>query len=932
MTEPAREIEPKDDHDITPPFLTGLKGGGETTPGGASLSAVESNPEPPNTGSVADQEASGSNVVKGPWKTNVPVTATDMLKPGGLVAVVKKKSPMLAIVITLAGLVTGVGIFGGSTLLPMGIVANVVQKFNPAQETSLSIRTNRMLVSKLVKGTTTGSCSVIKIACRYTRPSNRFLAQLEKNGIQLMDSKGRIVKASKWLPNTRPKSYRYFNNESESVVVEAKNLKRILLDDDAFRARFSNATRTRFMSVTDNVFNTIKARFTFNTNDRLKDTPDEKAVTGEVDELSALDDNGAKAAANAGTAEAEVAAETFAKNELKTTAEEILEKLGKAGKGDAIILAAGAACLISDTPSIIIKANRAFQMAQLIKYSAVFLSAFGAIKAGDATPAEAGAIGAVLTKVVADKSAMDSFGMRYVMTGDKLPKKTDGYKAFSPGSSMIKKFGGMAKLSNNTAKIQTCKYMMNPVAGASLNAVMAGTGVGIVAAAVNFAAGYVIGTAIEKFAPTIVDLVIENSPISMTSILEFFFGDLTKGLKGEAVGDALTSGAAHMMGQTANAGGNMPLTVPQAVAYDNATKQVQLAYAKEDRATKSPLDASSQNTFLGSIVQKLIPYFTSSGSTLGSFSNTFSSISNTVVGSFGLALNPLAVSAASPNGDEYKLCDDPEITGNGTAAGPFCNIIYGVPTKYLDKDPVDVMNNLIVKGEIDEDTGEPKEGLKDWVELCTDGTTDQANNCKITDETADYALYTIDHRIQVAMDEDDTTTSSTPPTTTDPTTPDTPSTGDAKQLAQQILANNKIDLSYVGSAGVAVKKDVQAAANGKKGSAGAMTSAAILQLIANLGKNHTVSVSAIQSGGMGHSTGSKHYKGDAVDFSVLDGTVVTGRNRPSFTIIRAAEEIWPTGSAFGQKLCGPAAPLPRGWSTFNDGCTHLHLDVPAGTP
>jgi hypothetical protein len=332
-------------------------------------------------------------------------------------------------------------------------------------------------------------------------------------------------------------------------------------------------------------------------------------------------------------------------------------------------------------------------------------------------------------------------------------------------------------------------------------------------------------------------------------------------------------------------------------------------------------------------------------------------MSKIVTGSFGMALQPIGASAASNPGDEYKQCQDPEIMAGNIAAGPFCNIIYGIPPEYLDKDPVAIVNNLVDKnedgsdntgpyaGNVDSETGDPipNSDLAKWIDLCTDGTTDEAANCMLSaknvhdkPEIVDFALYTIDHRIQKSMDEDETTTTaSSTPTSTTPT----PSTGDAQQLAKEILANNKIDLSYVGSAGVSPKDDVEAAAEGKVGTAGVMTDARILQLIAAIGQNHSVQVTAIQSGGTGHCGGKDkaacpddpHYIGKAVDIDKLDGSPVQGRNGPSITIIKIAENTW-TGGRFGQSTCpGSTAPLPNGWITFPDTCNHLHLDV-VGTP
>jgi cell division septation protein DedD len=141
-----------------------------------------------------------------------------------------------------------------------------------------------------------------------------------------------------------------------------------------------------------------------------------------------------------------------------------------------------------------------------------------------------------------------------------------------------------------------------------------------------------------------------------------------------------------------------------------------------------------------------------------------------------------AANAASADGSQYTLCSDPSISSpfgsDPIAAGPFCNIEYGIPPKYLDKDPEQVAHELQDKGQIDPITGDvipqkdppisiplpgdtstqdQKGSLSGWIDLCTDGSNAHAADCQITDDTADYALYVIDHRIQTTMDGEDAT-------------------------------------------------------------------------------------------------------------------------------------------------------------------------------
>jgi len=212
----------------------------------------------------------------------------------------------------------------------------------------------------------------------------------------------------------------------------------------------------------------------------------------------------------------------------------------------------------------------------------------------------------------------------------------------------------------------------------------------------------------------------------------------------------------------------MPLTVDQAIANASVTKEVQIAYAEEDRSTLSPFDASSKNTFLGSMVHNLLPFY----GQLNSVSGVLKTVGNIPFVSLSSLLKPSSAGAAD-TAAQFSLCDDPAIKDKGIAAGPFCSVEYGIPSEYLDLDPQSVVEQLIASGDIDENTGEPLDkessgdetasSLKNWMEICTDGSTDQLASCKI-DKSNDpagaklvslYAIYTIDHRIQMAMDGED---------------------------------------------------------------------------------------------------------------------------------------------------------------------------------
>ncbi|NCQ54491.1 hypothetical protein COV88_00500 [Candidatus Saccharibacteria bacterium CG11_big_fil_rev_8_21_14_0_20_41_19] len=716
------------------------------------LKKAESN----GTAGSNNDDSGGSDNVKnaeenpsGDWQNNVsgdkPATS------GRRFGFVKKKGPLTAIILTVVGGSIGIGGLLSPALLTQSILANLVQKFN-LQETSMTMRANKLLVSKLAGNATQGICKPITIMCKFTRPSNRFLSQLEKNGIKAVGSGSSTVEKNLLFPNTRPKSYEFTDSAGKKITATAEELSSKLLDNAEFRAAFHKASNSRFMSLTDSVFTSIKNKFGFNITDKLKSAKSEEDLTKKVGNELEAEGSAAKA-----LAKGEKGAEVEIKNLLEKEVETTSKKLAKSGKGGLVGLVAGGVCLVADAPKLITKAVRAFQMAQLIKYSMVFLSAFGAIKAGDATPAEASTIGDELTKIGSNgKSAMDSFGMNNAINSTTKPS-TDDYKQFIPANKITSNLGSYNKVVSGAVKTNTCKVTTSIEFGAAVDVALSGTT--LVGGVINIAAGYALGEVIAMVAPPIIKAITEVIPTE--KILGWFLNDLTKDINGEQVGDALASGASHVMGQAANAGGNMPLSVDDAVAYNGLTKQVQLAYAEEDRATLSPFDISSPNTMLGSIVQKLIPYYTSASSGVGSITHSLSFIGNLVMGSFGAALQPLTAGAESADTNQYQLCQDPML--EDVAAGPYCNIIYGVPIEYLDKSPTDVLQAL-GNDNVDQYTGNPVEGsdLEAWVASCTDGTTDAAEGCKITDKkTANYALYTIDHRIQQSLDGPDTTAATT---------------------------------------------------------------------------------------------------------------------------------------------------------------------------
>ena len=682
-------------------------------------------------------------------------------------AILKRGGP-IGLIIALLG-VGGFGISGLLALMPIHVLENLENKFN-IQNTSLTMRTDKLLASKMSGNATSGSCNIVKIACRFSRPSNTFLKTLAKHGITAEDADGNPISGSdgKWV-NKIPKNYIYMKDGVETKVPADKFYSTLVSEAD-FRAGFHAAYNPLYDGFNDLKANIVKRLNGFNYRDTLKNAKDADDAQKKVSASSAGEDVGAAAAGEDPAKASSVVSkevEGLANKEVGT-----LEKVGlKGGNGVGVI--AGGVCLLTDTPQVIASAVSLYQKRQFIDYAAeLLLTPASAMKAGEDGPSEVSALGDYLSKPDKNgKSALDSFGLRFAMGEATIPAKGDPYIKFSPGANVYSKISGLLTVTDSSVRKNACSAATNPATGLAVDAVLAANagetfGATLVAAGINAAAGVAASVLLSN---VIMPLV---SPIIGTigqHVLSAFMGDLTANLTGEDAGNAIASGAANMMAETANAGGNVPLTPTEAVAYNNETQSVNLAYAKEAQATLSPLDATSQYTALGSFVNNIIPYV----SDFSSLTGIFSTVKNIAFSPMNLLSNVTKSSALSSS--EYTQCGDPNL--QGVAAGPFCNVLYGIPPQYLDVDPETVVNYMVANHDIDENTGEPapSSDYADWMDLCLEGGSDgsvdnsdttQTKNCMIDTNTTDattktandknamFAIYTIDHRIQVQMDDD----------------------------------------------------------------------------------------------------------------------------------------------------------------------------------
>jgi len=740
----------------------------------------------------------------------------------------RKKGPMALLIAVLGGGAVAGGIFASMSILPLHLMESLADKFN-MQDTSFSRRTSLILNKKISGDITSGCSGVVKLLCRYERPSNRLLSNLEKQGITAVDSDGKPITKKTFFPNQKPAGYKMEGvvGSGKDGAITAKEFSKVLNSNPTFRGAVKAAYNPKFMALSsaDPVMQKIKKVFGFNSKDKLKNTTSTEDLNKTLNEQSAgTNKTLTETAKQAGNAEAEADAVDEVEKNLegseptKTDSEvkagggpektsdataakatsmleklfgdkiaNLLKKLAGSGKGGLVGLGLSMGCMATDIPGIITGVTWAYQNAQLVRFGATLFMAINALKAGDASSGEVSALGDYFTATNSDgKSALDSLGMQNVLYGSSDTSKTgDAYKNYIPGYAAATALGGVVGVFNSAATKTACKTINNPVTQATIQGTVdAVSSETIIVPIINAIGGIALAEVITWITPLVAPMIASWVAPMFQNILAWMMGDFTADIPaGPARGDAVASATASLLSAPSTGGGNQALTVSQELAYENIAKQQQIADAEVDRATLSPFDTSSQYTFLGSLVNKMLPYY----SQLGSITGSLSFIANILPMSVGSLLNTFV--SADNNSAQWQMCDETNITeaqsyvggddSDPIAAGPFCNIATGIPAQYLDDDPEEVANRMIGYGAINDETGvavPDNEYLKtltgdvgtisyaSWLDQCTDPTSnDEIGACMINNQqVADYALYTIDQRVMDTMDGDGTEISNDP--------------------------------------------------------------------------------------------------------------------------------------------------------------------------
>lgn len=176
-------------------------------------------------------------------------------------------------------------------------------------------------------------------------------------------------------------------------------------------------------------------------------------------------------------------------------------------------------------------------------------------------------------------------------------------------------------------------------------------------------------------------------------LVSVFERDLISSLAGEDLGNALVSGANMYQGYVHKTNGGSLSTREKYEQFAVAQQQVIAENAKEERETLSPFDMTSKNTFMGSLMTRLMSFNTSS-----SLMSTLTSASSVMSSSLA-ALSPSTSAVAAqiaetlPDAEDYaQIC--PYLAEIGAIGDSFCNPYMVTDVGTINEDPADVIEAI----------------------------------------------------------------------------------------------------------------------------------------------------------------------------------------------------------------------------------------------
>lgn len=639
----------------------------------------------------------------------------------------KGKGPAAAI---LGGLGIGgalVGVVGGGMVALLPIHVGHIFKDGPSnmRNPMVTIGVQKSLGNKLSNKYTAGCTSSLSLKCKFKTVSDKTITKLEKKGITV-NTEG----VSKFSKRNVVTSFEV----NGKTINDPQKMVSILNNDASTRSKFNLSIKSRLMTYADSKFSNVKKRFGWEKNPFREVS---KKAGAKVDDFKKATSDKIKNSAGLvepvrsnfdSDAEFNTAKERFA------SVDGFVKKTKKIARG--VNHAIELYCASTAISRVISTGVKAARIAQLTKFASDFLSLSDKLKAGDATPAEVEYLGNSLTSLSSLSEPVDN-------GGDELDSKPLENTAKSATDSQFYRWYAYGE-SSGVLDTSSSKFTIGSWASSLLSGFINFTGANLF---VSKAACNIVNSAAYDIIEGVGSLAALTNPVgiawivastlAVSSGIKFISQQAITALTGQIIpedfggqdlGNALSSGAGAMMSETAQAGGGSILTKNDAIAYREQTNQILAQQAEEDRLNLSPLDPTSKNTFVGSMIFASLPIIGSSNISSGLLS--FSSV---VSKSFASLLPSASAVDKSKLQEGLTNCGDEFYRENGMAAGPDCVLQRGVETTALSTDIDIIIDSLITSGDLQSEL--PSENSKATDAIVKDSNLSKYNEYCVERET-----------------------------------------------------------------------------------------------------------------------------------------------------------------------------------------------------
>ncbi|MDO5785891.1 MAG: hypothetical protein Q4P20_12605 [Eubacteriales bacterium] len=358
--------------------------------------------------------------------------------------------------------------------------------------------------------------------------------------------------------------------------------------------------------------------------------------------------------------------------------------------------------------SLLVSASEALQVINLVT---AYFEAIDKVRAGDGDDSPIHDLTIALnekktseyntmsgTKQTLTGSAMESSGIVALYGGNAVNPNNPSVKSFNFTSSIKTVLGGIGV---SMTAFETCSFAK--IAAAAVNTTLdgikiAGCIAGLVGAAFTFgmsaaacsglALDAVVGIGLGIAASTLIAGIISMITPVVADILT---RDLITDIGGVDLGNALTSGANMYLGNTHRSNGGSLASESKYIEFAYAQQQVIAENAKYERMDKSPFDASSQHTFLGTLATQLMAF--ASANSLMSFITSSSSVIFSAATSLMPTSSAYNIAEDLVPLDEYaEIC--PYLASIGAVGDMYCNPYAITDMSTMDYDPADVADTL----------------------------------------------------------------------------------------------------------------------------------------------------------------------------------------------------------------------------------------------